>query len=1287
MTMAIRIPKPEGCSEEQWQRRRKDVLRIWEKRRVEDGVEPLPHDPVCQTCWSSVPAETRCGSCGKTAHVECLDEKDNCQECGVYTPSLHRKFWSEDMRRRNPDPVFPPLREFDSYGRLQATPLMPWGNDGNTCFISSTLQVLMRLEGFCRVTRTDSPLGAVMSRLRHSMTCGNETTLRTAFIALISYARERQWQQRADGEWGTGDPQVFARHLFDGISEGGADLQREFIVHVRKEYRCPICAYTRARTKRYPFIAIGQPDTPATLQERIHWYFDNEDGRTCTRCVYGWNMPCTRRIEQGPPHLLVNVKHDDTSDTTPPQMLRCPGPDDDIYQYQLIGAVVYSRGHFTSVILHDSEYWHLGDFDFRRAEPVDWQSVNMLVYNRIPPTSLDGMEHRPSKEDGRNFQSGWQRKEEGRGGGLSGPTNNESQDRDQNASPTPERAGGSPMDATERETGQHYEQSESPGLSYPLDLGHLTEGQTGGDSSFTCAICSKPDDEGGQLICAGCNQRYHCACYYDLGSVAHTRPDPRCPRSLPASILRRAEWASAYQGWYCSNKQCEGKFHAWDKQICLEEQQWEAAPSAQQVAKGMRPLYPVPPAWAGGFLVECTIPGANGFGMMLETLEERARVLWDDGSHYFLSLEQLRMCHPLACRVPPTAISTRYERWHYALGIGTGFPDEQQITLSPKRLIGKVRCAACDNFTQEEVCRCCWRSSFVLNCHITPETLRMPQRNCSTPHKFCAKCGAWLWWKRWSKAASTAASDYIETRKKLLSSAATHGQPRKELEHDLIFKTFTLIMAIVRPRQHPLRSPTRTLYSTPTAAIPHGIHNLEAVGGNICFISAILQLLVRIPEFIVLLSCAATTLGKGLYQILHALSSRNLNEYDPVLISWIECAGQHGLRSITLGTAKGVSGDPSEFLLKLLDRLGTLEGSEFQEKVQLLFEQRSIRRLSCPECNDTRYHEHKTRMLCLPIPAVRRPDLTRMILDPQQEKVVASCSCSVGPAQCKQRQLISTMVRTRTEGGQYQWLMLQRTDKGVCPVTSQRRLYNRRTGEVLTLIGSVEWLDRKHHYIAHVSGSENESYTIDDHRIRVVTERLVSELHRKSYIYLYGRVPQQQEHSLRVGVSEPCFLCDVPGCRNGFDPDAVCAKSIAWLSGRHRGIFARRTIHSGEYVATFGQLRKAPGPGRECLLIQNSSGQKEYFRWKYVDTAKHLGALANSTCCNHHCNAEIVHTGALSDEGTLDQAWIRMLKSVNAGEEILVYYGDSYFTDAQCRCCRCTGKCGAKALSLHDRPW
>jgi len=277
----------------------------------------------------------------------------------------------------------------------------------------------------------------------------------------------------------------------------------------------------------------------------------------------------------------------------------------------------------------------------------------------------------------------------------------------------------------------------------------------------------------------------------------------------------------------------------------------------------------------------------------------------------------------------------------------------RQLTLRDLHL-------ACEQWA---VCRCCWRSSFVLNYYLTPETLHMPQRNCSTPHKFCDKCGAWLWWKRWITAASAAASDYIVARNNFWSSAATHGQTRQELEHDLTFKTFTLIRAIVRPREHPLRSSTRTLYSTPTSAMPHGINNSAAVGGNICFISAILQLLVRIPEFIVLLSSATTTLGKGLYQILHALSASNLNEYDSVLISWIECAGQHGLRSIIPGTIRGDSGDPSEFLFKLLDRLGTLEGPEFQEQVQLLFEQRSIRRLTCPECKNTSYHEQRTRML------------------------------------------------------------------------------------------------------------------------------------------------------------------------------------------------------------------------------------------------------------------------------------------------------------------------------------
>jgi hypothetical protein len=110
-----------------------------------------------------------------------------------------------------------------------------------------------------------------------------------------------------------------------------------------------------------------------------------------------------------------------------------------------------------------------------------------------------------------------------------------------------------------------------------------------------------------------------------------------------------------------------------------------------------------------------------------------------------------------------------------------------------------------------------------------------------------------------------------------------------------------------------------------------------------------------------------------------------------------------------------------------------------------------------------------------------------------------------------------------------------------------------------------------------------------------------------------------------------------PNCRS---TPAVSAKRIAWLAGRQRGIFALRTIHQREYVATFGQLRKTPGPGRECLLIHNSSGQKEYFRWKPVDIVRHLGALVNFTCCSHHCNAEIIHTGAMSACPTRER-WFR----------------------------------------------
>jgi hypothetical protein len=87
---------------------------------------------------------------------------------------------------------------------------------------------------------TDNSIGPALHRLRHSMVCWNETTLRTSFSVLVSFAHECQCQQRTGEDWDPDDPQVFVCHLFERIGDDDADLQREFVVHVIREHRCSI---------------------------------------------------------------------------------------------------------------------------------------------------------------------------------------------------------------------------------------------------------------------------------------------------------------------------------------------------------------------------------------------------------------------------------------------------------------------------------------------------------------------------------------------------------------------------------------------------------------------------------------------------------------------------------------------------------------------------------------------------------------------------------------------------------------------------------------------------------------------------------------------------------------------------------------------------------------------------------------------------------------------------------------------------------------------------------------
>jgi hypothetical protein len=81
-----------------------------------------------------------------------------------------------------------------------------------------------------------------------------------------------------------------------------------------------------------------------------------------------------------------------------------------------------------------------------------------------------------------------------------------------------------------------------------------------------------------------------------------------------------------------------------------------------------------------------------------------------------------------------------------------------------------------------------------------------------------------------------------------------------------------------------------------------------------------------------------------------------------------------------------------------------------------------------------------------------------------------------------------------------------------------------------------------------------------------------------------------------------------------------------------------------------------------------------------------LGALANSTCCSVHRNAEITYSGDSTEQGASLQVWIRSSKDVMKGEEVLVHYGDAYFREELCRCCMCSGRCIASTLSRSPHP-
>ena len=200
------------------------------------------------------------------------------------------------------------------------------------------------------------------------------------------------------------------------------------------------------------------------------------------------------------------------------------------------------------------------------------------------------------------------------------------------------------------------------------------------------------------------------------------------------------------------------------------------------------------------------------------------------------------------------------------------------------------------------------------------------------------------------------------------------------------------------------------------------------------------------------------------------------------------------------------------------------------------------------------------------------------------------------------------------------------------------------------------------HWTARVAGQE-EWWDVDDSAVSGGGRQ-----HGSPDLLLYARCRAGGSHEERKACLIPCTECEHERCDNKVREDLVRADSCCWLP-EQRGLFARGTILSGTFLASFGTLTEAVEGAKQSITWRVTGGPKQWLTWREGA----LGGLANSTCCAVHRNAKLVHNGEMGSEA---RVYIRTERTVAKGEEILVDYGSSFFDGDKCRCCKCNGVCG-----------
>jgi hypothetical protein len=395
--------------------------------------------------------------------------------------------------------------------------------------------------------------------------------------------------------------------------------------------------------------------------------------------------------------------------------------------------------------------------------------------------------------------------------------------------------------------------------------------------------------------------------------------------------------------------------------------------------------------------------------------------------------------------------------------------------------------------------------------------------------------------------------------------------------------------------------------------------------------------------------------------------------------------------------------DAMEVIVRILTVLYDEADEQDRERLSALFSHETLVRLTCVTCGTTDLKSEKNWYHGIHPDDNAVPDIAAGLRASATEIVTRRCPM----ASCKGQSAESQRLPILSSGGEYrlvhivqQWRRWS-TALGVCAAASRVARRSAPSGLVLSqaeaqpfititngnysqrwiLLGAIEHVPTSGgHYVAHVKGAGRSWYTADDGFLREYQDLLPPHLLQKSYGLLYGRAPKSVEHQLCLADEEPCFDCDVPGCNNGFDPSAVTTRQSQWLTGQ-LGLYAVREIKAGEYVASFGKLRRyeASGADSGChrFEVRGKHGTV-YLKWLRSDT-KSLGQFANTTCCNTHLNAKMVYNGLAGGNG---HARVQVTKKVCRGAEILVHYGVGFFSGLEeCRCCACAGTCHGAAAS------